>query len=72
METNSLFLALSENELKDCILNETRKEWELLCSEDCNDSFTADVCSNFFLGRVVLTQKKHHERELGLFKEYFR
>ena len=34
MDTDSLYLALSENELYDCIREESKIEWE---SEDCSD-----------------------------------
>ena len=53
------------------IRNEKSQMWELLRSEVCNGSFTADTCNNFSLRRVVLNTKKNKIREPGLFKEEF-
>ena len=71
-DTNSLYLALAEKELYECIRSEKRQEWELLRSKECNDSFTADACSKFFLRTCYAKHKKHDKREPGLFKEEFR
>ena len=49
MDTDSLYLALSEKELFDCIREESKIEWELLTTEDCKDDFTANATTNFFL-----------------------
>ena len=57
MDTDPLCLALAGKELYDCIRSEKRQEWELLRSKDCNDSFTADACSNFFPAGAVIRQK---------------
>ena len=43
MDTDSLYIALTEKELYDCIRTERRQVWELLHSKDCNDLFTADA-----------------------------
>ena len=43
MDTDSLFLALCEKELHDCIREKTKVEWELLRTADCNDDFTASA-----------------------------
>ena len=48
MDTDSLYLALAENELEDCIRPEMRAEWQRLRSNDCVDTFTADAVANFF------------------------
>ena len=48
MDTDSLYLALAEKELEDCIRPEMRAEWQRLRSNDCVDSFTADAVANFF------------------------
>ena len=48
MDTVSLYLALAEKELGDCIRPEMRAEWQRLRSNDCVDSFTADAVANFF------------------------
>ena len=47
MDTDSLYLALSEENLEDVILPEKRVEWEQLRSEDCTDNFTANATDNF-------------------------
>ena len=39
MDTDSLYLALSEKELYDCIRGESKAEWSLLITEDCKDDF---------------------------------
>ena len=48
METDLLFLGLAEDDLYVWKRSEQKKEWELLRSKHCNDSLTADACSNFF------------------------
>ena len=48
MDTDSLYLALAEKELGDCIRPEMRTEWQSLRSNDCVDNFTADAVANFF------------------------
>ena len=48
MDTDSLYLALAEKELEDCIRPEMRAEWQRLRSNDCVDNFTADAVANFF------------------------
>ena len=53
MDTVSLFLAQAEENLCACIRSEKKQEWNLFCSKNCNDSFTAGACSNFF-PQVVL------------------
>ena len=47
MDTESLYLALAEKELEDCIRLEIRAEWQRLRSNDWVDSFTADAVPNF-------------------------
>ena len=72
MDTYSLYLALSEKELKDCIRPEMRAEWQKLRSNDCVDNFTADAVANFFPRKCCVEHKQHDKREPGLFKEEFR
>ena len=72
MNTDSLYLALSERELYDCIREECKVEWELLRTEDCKDDFTANAAFNFFFRTCCGKHKKHDKREPGLFKEEFR
>ena len=72
MVTESLYLALAEKELEDCIRPETRGEWQRLRSNDCVDSFTADAVANFFPRTCCVKQKQHGKSEPCLFKGEFR
>ena len=72
MDTDSLYLALSEKELYDCIREESKVEGELMGTEDCKDDFTANATTNFFPRTCCAKNKKHDKREPGLFKEEFR
>ena len=67
MDTDSLYLALSEKDLYDCIREESRAEWEKMRTEDCKDDFTANATINFFPRTCCTKHIKH-----GLFKEEFR
>ena len=71
MDTDSLYLALSEVNLEDIILPEKRNEWEAIRSRYCTDSFTANATGNF-RRTCCSAHKKHDKREPGLFKEEFR
>ena len=72
MDLDSLFLALSEKELYDCIREESKAEWSLLGTEDCKDDFTANATTNFFPRTRCTKHIKHDKLEPGLFKEEFR
>ena len=72
MDTDSLYLALSEKELEDFVRPEMRTEWQRLRSIDCVDSFTADAVAKFFPGTSCVKHKKHDKREPGLSKVEFR
>ena len=72
MDTDSLYLALAEKELEDCIRPEMRAEWQRLRSNDFVDVFTADAVANFFPRTCCVKHKQHDKRESGLFKEEFR
>ena len=72
MDTDSLYLALFEKELYDCIREESKVEWELRRTEDCKVDFTANATTNFFPRNCCTEHKKHDKREPGLFKEEFR
>ena len=72
MDTDSLYLALSEKELYDCIGEEAKAEWDLLRTKNCRDDFTANATTNFFPRTCCKEHKKHDKREPGLFKEEFR
>ena len=47
MNTDSLYLALSEENLEDVILTEKRAEWDQIRSKDCTDNFTANATDKF-------------------------
>ena len=72
MDTDSLYLALAERTLEDCIRPEMRAEWQRLRSNDGVDNFTADAAANFFPRTCCVKYKQHDKREPGLFKEEFR
>ena len=72
MDTDSLYLALAEKELEDCITPEMRAEWQKLRSHDCVENFTADAVAILFPRTCCVKHKQHDEKEPGLFKEEFR
>ena len=72
MDTDSLYLALSEENLEDVFLPEKRAELDQLRSKNCIDNFTANATDNFFFRTCCNVHKKNDEREPGLFKEEFR
>ena len=71
-DTDSLCLALSEENLEDNILPEKRNEWKAISSRNCTDSFTVNATGNFFPKTCCTAHKTHDKREPGLFKEEFR
>ena len=72
MDTDSLYLALSGENLEDIILPEKRNEWEAIRSRDCTDTITANATGNFLPRTCCSAHKKHDNRKQGLFKEEFR
>ena len=68
MDTDSLYLALAEKEMEDCITPEMRAEWQRLRSNHRVDNFTADAAANFFHRTCCVKHKQHDKREPGLFK----
>ena len=72
LTNSSLYLALAEKELEDCIRPEMRAEWQRLRSNDCVDNFTADAVANFFPRTCCVKHKQHDKRDPGLFKKEFR
>ena len=64
MDTDSLYLALSEEKLEDVILPEKRAEWDQLRSKDCSDNFTANATDNFFPRTCCNAHNKHDKRYL--------
>ena len=48
MDTDSFYLALSDENSEDVIVLEKRAERDQLHSKDCNDNFTANATDNCF------------------------
>ena len=71
MDTDSLYLALPDKELYDCIREESKTERELMRTGDCKDDFTANTTTNFFPTTCSTKHIKHDKREPGFFKEEF-
>ena len=72
MVTASLYLAVAEMKLGDCIRAKIKAEWQRLRSNDCVDCFTADAVANFFPLTCCVKHEQHEKREPGLFKKEFR
>ena len=72
MDTDSLYLALSEIEFYDCIRDESETKWKFMKTEDCKVDFTANATTNFFPRTCCTKHKKYDKREPGLSKEEFR
>ena len=68
MDTDSLYLALSEKEMYDCIREESKAEWGLLGTEDCKDDFTANATNNSF-PRTCCTKHKNMINENLVFSK---
>ena len=61
MDTDSLYLALPEKGLYDCIPEESRVERKLLTTEDCKGDFTANATTNFS-PRTCCTKYKKYDK----------
>ena len=72
MDTDSMYLALTEENLADCILPENKAQWLRIHRNDCRDNFIANAKKNFFPRTCCAVHKKHDKRESGLFKEKLR
>ena len=72
MDTNSLYLSLSGENLQDVVLPEKRDQWNSMLFRDCIDTFTANATEKFFPRMCCNTHKKADKREPGVFKEEFR
>ena len=71
MDTDSLYLALAEENLEDCILPEKKAQWLQIRQNDCRDKFIANSKTNFFSRTCCAVHKKHNKREPSLFREEF-
>ena len=72
MNTDSLYIALAEENLEDCISPENKAQWLKIGRNDCRDDFIANAKKNFFPRTWCAVHKKHDKREPGLFKKEFR
>ena len=72
MDTASLYRALSEHDLYDCIRPTTKQEWNSLQSGDSTENFSVNSTTIFFPRTCCTKHKKHDKRELDLCKEKFR
>ena len=61
MDTDSLYLALSEENLEDFILPKKWAEWDQLRSKYCNDNFTANATDNFSSEVAVMSTRNIKE-----------
>ena len=68
VDADSLYLALAEKELEDCIRPEMRAEWQRLPSNDCVD-FTADAVANILPRTCCVKHKQHDKRSLVFLKK---
>ena len=57
MDTYSLYSALAEEDLDDCILSSNRGEWIERRSQGCQDNFRADAKIKFFPVFAVLNKR---------------
>ena len=67
MDTDSLCLAVAEENLDNCTLPTKRAEWTEERSKDCRDDFKADAKNNFF-PTCCFKHRKHDKREPGQFR----
>ena len=72
MDTDSLYFALAEKELEDCIRPEMRADWCSLPSNDWVDNFPADAVVSFSPRTCCVKHRQHDKRGPGLFKEEFK
>ena len=72
MDTDCLYLALSEESLEDVIVPDKRAAWDRLHSKDWADNFTENEPDNFFPRTCCNALRKHHKRKPGLFKDEFK
>ena len=70
--TDSLYIALGEEEQEDCTRPGMKTEWERLRSKDCGYNLIDDASGNLFPRMCCKKHKKHGKKELGHFKEEFR
>ena len=72
MDTDSLYMALSEERLDKLIRPEMQSLWYWMRQSDCIDNFAANSSSNFFPRECCNKHANFDKRTPGLFKEEFR
>ena len=72
MDTDSLYIALSEEKLDKIIRPEMQSLWYWMRQSDCSDNFAANSSSNFFPRECCNKHANFDKRTPGLFKEKFR
>ena len=71
IDTDSLYLALAEDNLDNCILPEKKAQWTLIRRNDCRDDFIADADKNFFHVHAALFTKSMTNENLDYSKKNF-
>ena len=65
MDKNSLYLAVAEVDLDECIVPSKRRDWTEKWIKDSRHDFRADAKNNFFYRNCRFQDKKHDKREQG-------
>ena len=68
MDTDSLYLALVELILYDCIQPDKRATWCKVSKSDCIDTFKAVAKSNLFSRSCCSIGRRHDKQEPRFFK----
>ena len=71
MDTNSLYVALAENNISDCLKQDMVKEWAFIGRGDCINEFEDDSWGIFSPRNCYFFQSQLDKREPGMFKEEF-
>ena len=71
MDTDSLYLALAEDSLDDCILPEKKAQWTLIRRNDCRDDFIADADKKKFHVHAALFTESMTNKNLDYSKKSF-
>ena len=72
MDTDSLYLDLSDHDLYDCIRPALKEEGNSLRSGDCTDEFPANSTTKSFPRTCCAKHKKRDRQKFGRFKEEIR
>ena len=69
MDTDSLFLPLSDHDSYDCIQSATKKEWNSFQSGDCTNEFSANSPTGFSLVLAALSIRSTIDENMGYSKK---